>query len=368
MTGSMPKASREAFMAAWRGEAKDPEVRALRAAMEDHPEFFPLWDALDQLGDQEIEVSGVNPLLHVTFHAIVRQQEGREDIPEVSRLLQIAQHRGYSRHHAEHLAALALSHGVWELLYQYEGEEVTRYRQRLRLLGLVVEDPELPQRLLRGALRNQPCPCGSGKKLKRCCLSFVESVAEPEVGLSPVMWLESPSPYVMPEFARMVDQSDPWLIVHNLSAVAAALEEWGATAAALQAHRQMREILQSQEPDRPEDLDFASMVEEDVITLALNHPELAGAGLAALDWLAAHGFEGDSAVRVSHQLDRAEFLTYLGREAEAQALYDQLLEKIRQGAFDRELRELIFDRYEDWQHHILPQRGIAAPAGSAASP
>lgn len=220
---------------------------------------------------------------------------------------------------------------------------------------MALEDPELPLQLRRGASRNQSCPCGSGQKLKRCCLPFVELITEPNHGVEVAMWLDSPSLYVTPENALAVDEGDPWLTVHNLAAVAVALEELGAIDASLRAYRQMREILQSQ----PENRNMASMVEEDVVTLALNHPELAREGLAALDWLKVHGFEEDPAVRVSHQLNRAEFLTYLGQEAEARAIYHYLLEQIRQGGFDRELIQLIRARYDEWQREILPLRGIA---------
>lgn len=90
------------FVAVWRGAAQDPEARALRAAMEDHPEFRPIWDALAQLSDQEIQGSGVNPFVHVTFHAIIRHQEGSQDLPELASLLQTTQTRALSRHRAEH--------------------------------------------------------------------------------------------------------------------------------------------------------------------------------------------------------------------------------------------------------------------------
>jgi Tfp pilus assembly protein PilF len=39
------------------------------------------------------------------------------------------------------------------------------------------------------AIRNTPCPCGSGKKYKKCCLSLQETATQPEpypAGFTPV--------------------------------------------------------------------------------------------------------------------------------------------------------------------------------------
>lgn len=60
---------------------------------------------LDSLADDDIEQDGVNPLMHVTFHATIENQLADNDPPEVAETLQALVRQGYSRHEAIHALA-----------------------------------------------------------------------------------------------------------------------------------------------------------------------------------------------------------------------------------------------------------------------
>jgi len=47
-------------------------------------------------------------------------------------------------------------------------EEQQSKKQRMSL-NLVPDEPQKPVKSAKTAGRNDPCPCGSGKKYKKCC-------------------------------------------------------------------------------------------------------------------------------------------------------------------------------------------------------
>jgi len=64
---------------------------------------------------------------------------------------------------AEELTLLAEAHGI-QVIVGVEPDQPEDISDLTRIL-----DPPTPRRLAVKVGRNDPCPCGSGKKYKRCC-------------------------------------------------------------------------------------------------------------------------------------------------------------------------------------------------------
>ena len=64
---------------------------------------------------------------------------------------------------AEELTRLADEHGI-QVIVGVESDKPEDISDLVRIL-----DPPTPQRGAAKVGRNEPCPCGSGKKYKRCC-------------------------------------------------------------------------------------------------------------------------------------------------------------------------------------------------------
>ncbi|HLC16396.1 MAG TPA: PBPRA1643 family SWIM/SEC-C metal-binding motif protein [Thermodesulfovibrionia bacterium] len=64
---------------------------------------------------------------------------------------------------AREIASICHEHG-WKYIIGFEPDEPEDISDVERLLN-----PQAPKRQEKKAGRNDPCPCGSGKKYKQCC-------------------------------------------------------------------------------------------------------------------------------------------------------------------------------------------------------
>lgn len=153
------------------GIDRTPDENRMLAAMRSHKEFYPIWDRLGALGERTIEIHGMNPILHTIIHAIQEAQLDLGDPPELNDALEQLLHQGFPRLSALHLLATPLVMEIQATLTATE-PPTERYRSRLALVTQNVRDPEAFEAMIRHTGRNDPCPCASGKKFKRCCIDL----------------------------------------------------------------------------------------------------------------------------------------------------------------------------------------------------
>jgi hypothetical protein len=235
----------------------DTEAECIQAVLEDHPEIWVLFEhpAVEEVG-------GVNPILHVLVEAVVENQIRRRDPPEAEEAFRRLQATGFGRHAARGaIANLFLVHAfpVLKHMAPFDGE---RYARQLRILGTVD---------VSRVGRNDPCPCGSGKKFKRCCLEVADAlVPDRHAG-----WLLlRTGRYVLSEDPRLWPD-DPLLFqMENRGAIAEALERAGHVRSALQC---LCENVKCAREHGDERLLWNALGE--LHAFCLSHPRYAGLGL-----------------------------------------------------------------------------------------
>lgn len=324
------------------------EDRRLLAAMEEHREFHPLWNRLPLHIEKEVLVGDVNPLLHVYVHAIIATQLDRADPPEITRSFQALVQRGFTRHRAVHVIGHALAHEIDGMLKKNEPYNEVRYRSRLLFIQIGCEDPTALRRLVRRTGRNDPCPCGSGMKFKRCCQEFLQ------LTLDPADWaplLGGGTPYCSYDYAAYASDDDPVVLLQNMSAVALALDErLGDPEGALLCYQEMLDIAEQRSHN------MIRNVLDDIVIFCLNHNEFARQGLAAVERLLRE-FPADGPLEtVPSELDKADFLTRLGRVEEARSIYERALALAAREDADPELREIVQNRWEFWRADQVEDR------------
>jgi len=274
--------------------SRDTDVECMEAVLEDHPEVRALWSRPDV-----VEVGGVNPVLHVTVEAVVEAQIRRRDPPEAEEAFRRLLGMGFGRHAARGaIANLFLVH-LFPALKQGKPFDRESYARQLRMLGVVD---------VRRVGRNDPCPCGSGKKFKRCCLEAADALVPDRWAgwmlLGGGRYIRSADPRSWPE--------DPVLFqMENRAAIAEALEEAGDVGGALSC---LEENVKCAEMRGDEDALWMALFE--LQTFCMNHSEYAELGLKVTERLLQ--LTDDESTVAQLRCDRAEFLVALGRMAEAE--------------------------------------------------
>ena len=117
------------------GEILDDEDAVMVEALREHPEYYGVWDRVDELSDEELIQDGVNPILHVTIHQTVENQLAAKDPPVVHETLERLMRSGLSRHEAIHAIGSVLSVEIWEILKEERPFDEERYERELRQLN-----------------------------------------------------------------------------------------------------------------------------------------------------------------------------------------------------------------------------------------
>lgn len=104
-------------------------------SLQEHPEYYEVWDRVDVLSDEELIQDGVNPILHVTIHQTVENQLAAKDPPVVHETLERLMRSGLSRHEAIHAIGSVLSEEIWEILSQERPFDEERYERGLQQLN-----------------------------------------------------------------------------------------------------------------------------------------------------------------------------------------------------------------------------------------
>lgn len=115
-------------------ESLSKEDQLLVEIMQLHPDYYDLWENLDEVADEEIERDGTNPVVHVLIHQIVENQIADQEPPETVETLDQLMQQGASRHEAVHKIGEVLVGDMTEMLQSNRIFDNQRYVQSLRQL------------------------------------------------------------------------------------------------------------------------------------------------------------------------------------------------------------------------------------------
>jgi len=117
------------------GMVIDEEDAVTVKSLREHPEYYEVWDRVDELSDEELIQDGVNPILHVTIHQTIENQLAAKDPPVVHETLERLMRSGLSRHEAIHAIGSVLSVEIWEILKDERPFDEEKYERGLRQLS-----------------------------------------------------------------------------------------------------------------------------------------------------------------------------------------------------------------------------------------
>jgi len=115
-------------------EGLSEEDQLLVEIMQLHPDYYDLWERLDEVSDDEIERDGTNPVLHVLIHQIVENQIAAHNPPETAETVEQLVLQGLSRHEAVHKIGEVLAGDMMEMMQTKRTFDNQRYVQSLRQL------------------------------------------------------------------------------------------------------------------------------------------------------------------------------------------------------------------------------------------
>lgn len=166
--------------------------------------------------------------------------------------------------------------------------------------------------------RNEPCPCGSGKKFKKCCFSLLKAIPPRQV-------LGNGFYYNKLEYLQTAQPYDTIMVLENLTFLASDAEREGDVVKALELFR-ILEPLAEQKGLLGELLrNFGLIVSE--------HPELGEEGLDILRHLQSFYKDGDQEVWTFASMDMADYLGLMGRWDECRNEYGKLIDVMPDHSF-----------------------------------
>lgn len=115
-------------------ESLGPDDQALAEIMQLHPQYYNLWERLDELSNEELLGDGTNPVVHVLVHQIVENQLISQTPPETPETLDQLVQQGLSRHEAVHRIGEILMEDLSGMVQSDRSFDNQRYVQSLRQL------------------------------------------------------------------------------------------------------------------------------------------------------------------------------------------------------------------------------------------
>lgn len=219
---------------------------------------------------------------------------------------------GIERHRALHLILEGLTEELQDAFEMPTSWSAAGYRRHLSQLSrAVIANDQV--RTVQGRVpgRNEPCPCGSGKKYKRCCGSFDAPLRlAPERG----RMILGAGFYATYGYLQQAPDGDPVLYLENLAAVARALEQVSLPAVAGKAYRRL--VAAADAAGKKDCLQNALRELED---LAMNHLECAADGIKAAQRLME--LTDDPRYLAQLRLDQAVLYDAAGDHDRAESLF-----------------------------------------------
>ena len=180
--------------------------------------------------------------------------------------------------------------------------------------------------------RNEPCPCGSGKKFKKCCFSLLKD-------LPPKQVLGNGFYYKKWESLHKAEPYDTILILENLTFLAADAENNGDVVKALELFRNLKPLAEQ------EGL-LGKLLRNFGFFFSI-HPELGEEGLNVLRQLQSFYEDKDQEVWTLASMDAADYLNLMGKEDDCRNEYKKIIEMMPNHAFVR----IRFARFLEGGHH-----------------
>lgn len=279
------------------------EDRGLEVILSEHPEVRVLWERRPDLAGP-VEINGVNPILHVMLEGMVENQLNDPDMPEVLETLDRLEKRGLSGHAARATIAEVCTSHFFDVIKNQKPFDREKY---VRQLGTLGKD-------LKNTGRNEPCPCGSGMKFKRCCASVIK-----DQQLSPMAGrlVLGQGSYIMGADLPDIDGPlHPLYQLENRVHIAQFLEKQGDTAGAAQALKENIAFAETYDKDA-----WLSNALYDMLDLCLNRPDLSEEGLAAIEKLLPLVKDEQKGYLLC---DKADITARTGRVEEADRMFQDI--------------------------------------------
>lgn len=287
------------------------EEKYIEIILSEHPEIKVLWRRRDLLPDTSIEINGINPIMHVIFESIVERQAQEGNPPEVREAMERLKTAGFSHHSARANVVGVFIPGFYDCLKEKRAFDGEAYARRLKILGKAMDKVG----------RNDFCPCGSGKKFKRCCLAVKDCFdLHPNAGLL----ILGQGSYASYDYLVKQHPGDAVVQLENRSHIVDFLESGGdpeGAAIVLRENIQLAESL--------EDKGLLKNSLQDMQSLCLNHEGLISEGIMVSERLMKLADSNDE--RCVLWCDKADLMA-------------------RQGRMDRAAKEYgrLFSEYPDW--------------------
>ncbi len=249
--------------------------------------------------------------------------------------------KGLSRH-----AALGCVAGIFigffhEALFHKKIFDKERYKCRLRLLGTDFGKVG----------RNDPCPCGSGLKFKRCCANAADHFKIHK--LAGALCLGQGG-YILgsPEFI-VEEPLDPLLKLENRVHIAHYLEEHGDIQGARQSLEENVVLAESYQDGR-----WLKNALQDLQLLCMNHRSLQRDGILTTERLMALADSDDE--RGNYWCDKADLLAGTGRVEEAEQEFRNLFNALPHWHFGRYRYALFLEENVKKEEALIILRELVA--------
>ncbi len=90
---------------------------------------------MDEFGEDELVVNGVNPILHINMHSVIENQLEQNTLSEVQRALAGLLKRGASRHEAIHAIAYEFNMELFPVIKHSRRFNSLAYKRRLEKIA-----------------------------------------------------------------------------------------------------------------------------------------------------------------------------------------------------------------------------------------
>jgi len=168
--------------------------------------------------------------------------------------------------------------------------------------------------------RNEPCPCGSGKKFEKCCFSLLKA-------LPPRQVLGNGFYYNKLEYLQTAQPYDTIMVLENLTFLASNVENDGDVARAL-------ELFRILEPLAEQNGLLGELLRNFAIIFS-DHPELGEEGLDIFRQLQSFYKDVDQKEWADACMGMADYLGFMGRSDECRDEYEKLIEMMPDHFFVR---------------------------------
>ncbi|MBE3585675.1 MAG: SEC-C domain-containing protein [Thermoanaerobacter sp.] len=325
----------------------DEESSGVKTILCEHPEVKILFERRYKLPLQ-LEINGVNPILHVLLEGIVENQLQDPDLPEVKEIIERLESEGLSRHAARGCVTRLFVELFHEVFYYKKTFDTEKYKRLLRLLGTDFVKVG----------RNEPCPCGSGRKFKRCCAADADLFKISK--LAGLLCLGQGG-YILgsPEFV-IKDPLDPIMQLENRLHIARYLEKNGDLEGAIQALEENVAVAESFQEGR-----WLKNALQDLQLLCVNHQSLTEKGLQITERLLA--LAQNDGEKGNYWCDRADLLAQACRIEEAEKEYRNLFNVLPHWHFGRYRYALFLEKNGRKEEAIIVLRELVTAKGKIDS-